>query len=958
MFENLRKPWHWQELLFSFGRKRKASCPRLSGWRMVRVEPLEDRCLLSFDPTALSQELLFHTNRMRVDPQGELDVLFSSIDPLTARDPSSQAAIEYFQDPTTAEILSEWASLTPTAPLSWNESLYNAAMGHSQLMQQYDVQTHQITEAGEPRPAARAEAAGYTTWTRVGENIFAYAETPFHAHSAFVIDWGPTNEDRGHRTNIMNPDYREVGIGIITDNSSSTNVGPLVVTQDFGNRWDVGGPFLVGVVYADGDSDASYDASEGLGGITITATGTGGTFTTTTMTAGGWQLQLPAGEYTVTASGGGFTGTGRVSVDVGTSNVEVDFLSGLNTGYVNFDLWEINAESLGPIDLLALAGVDPSAGSRWYQFQPKHSGLLTVDAAYDAADGAAQVVLYDSAGGELDRSETGGGYERADATVVAGQTYLMEVGGSSPNVDLRLVNLVERNGTSVIVHGTAEDDAFVFDAAADRTVSIVELSYEFGGLAAMTFSFDGLGGADTVTFIGSAQGDTATIRPNQAEFTGPGYSVSVTNIAATNYDGGGGADTVTVWGSPGENIYHAHPGWSEMTGDGVSISVEAEKIYARGSGGGDTVWFHDSQGNDLLEYFSIWARMSGAGYFHHVRGFQTMRADTALGQDGTDRVVVRGSKLNDYLRVNPYNDDGTSIARFLSGAGSIWHIATGFEEIVGYGLGGALADQFFLNDTPGADTFELERLHATLDAPDYGVAVSTHGFGTVEARRIYLNSSADRVNLGDSQWAEHDDTLVGDPKQVTMSGPGYSNSAVEFPLVMAYSSGKGHDTAHFSDLTDPEDRRTGVDTFTAYPLYAQLEGNGYRLYARLFDEVHAESKYGRDTALLTGSAGVDELLGAAAEVSLSGTNIAGLPYANHARSFHEVRADAVGEQDRAVLTDAIVDLQTYQQPNLPLLNDMAQALWLSRFEKIELHDSGTGATTPVDNVDAVFAYWQ
>ena len=47
----------------------------------------------------------------------------------------------------------------------------------------------------------------------------------------------------GHRNNIMNANLTEVGIGVVADNSASTDVGPYVVTQDFGSygrKWCLG----------------------------------------------------------------------------------------------------------------------------------------------------------------------------------------------------------------------------------------------------------------------------------------------------------------------------------------------------------------------------------------------------------------------------------------------------------------------------------------------------------------------------------------------------------------------------------------------------------------------------------------------------------------------------------------------------------------------------------------------
>jgi uncharacterized protein YkwD len=246
------------------------------------------------------------------------------------------AALRYFNTSGTA-LASQWASLTAVQPLAWNDKLYAAAEGHNAAMIAADQQTHQAP--GEAELGARATNAGYTNWSQVGENVYAFAEGVLHAHAGFAIDWGTDangiQNPPGHRENMMEPTYREVGIRIATPgNVPGHQVGPMVVTQDFGKRFNSGNPFLLGVVYQDGGNDG-YSPGEGFGGVTITALAGNGSagapeYSTTSMSAGGWQMQVPMGTYAVTFSGAGWgSAVTYYNVVVGSQNTKVDGVRGV-----------------------------------------------------------------------------------------------------------------------------------------------------------------------------------------------------------------------------------------------------------------------------------------------------------------------------------------------------------------------------------------------------------------------------------------------------------------------------------------------------------------------------------------------------------------------------------------------------------------------------------------------------
>lgn len=350
-------------------------------------EQLEPRLVLALTPTAEEQYMLELINRMRLNPAAELDLLTNSLTgEARSDDPDINAALDFFNVSGPA-LVSQWATLTAAPPLAWDEALYMMAELHSQNMILDDTQDHNLP--GRPTLAQRATTFGYN-YTILGENIFAFGESVLHAHAAFAIDWGSgpngIQNPPGHRQAIMSSQFREVGIRIIPETSQSTDVGPLVVTQNFGNRAAFGDSWLLGAVYKDMDEDGFYSIGEGLGGVTVTAVSDEGTFVTNSLAEGGYQLALPAGTYTVTFSGAEFgTPATYDNVVIGSTNAKLDAVLGnappapiievLGNGIV------IGAGDGSPdaADHTAFGSIDIDAGAIVRTFTVRNSGNATLN---------------------------------------------------------------------------------------------------------------------------------------------------------------------------------------------------------------------------------------------------------------------------------------------------------------------------------------------------------------------------------------------------------------------------------------------------------------------------------------------------------------------------------------------------------------------------------------------------
>ena len=215
-------------------------------------------------------------------------------------------------------------------PLAFNGDLNEASEQHSMWMIAADVFSH--TGSGGSSAGQRMTAAGYAftgSWGW-GENIaWATTRSPSGLQDEVLLMHNSLMNSSGHRANILNASYREVGIGVESGDYGGRD--GAFITQDFARSGS--GNFLTGVAFDDKDGDKFYDVGEGLGGLTLTAVNiaTGQQFVTTTWDAGGYSLALAAGSYTVTFSGGGFTTT-TSQATIGGSNVKLDLVDPTASG--------------------------------------------------------------------------------------------------------------------------------------------------------------------------------------------------------------------------------------------------------------------------------------------------------------------------------------------------------------------------------------------------------------------------------------------------------------------------------------------------------------------------------------------------------------------------------------------------------------------------------------------------
>src|SRR5262249_48850368 len=219
-------------------------------------------------------------------------------------------------------------SATSKQPLAANDLLLAAAETHSQWMLDTDTFSH--TGAGGSDPGQRMAAAGYAfsgSWAW-GENIAWQGTTgSLNLVATIAAEHAALFRSDGHRANILNDTFQELGMGIETGpfTANGTTYNAAMVTEDFAKSGT--GAFLTGVAYTDADGDHFYSGGAGRGGVQTAAQLVGGGATSITTDApGGYDAKLANGTYNVTMSGGGLGAALGMTIAMAGRNIKLDLL--------------------------------------------------------------------------------------------------------------------------------------------------------------------------------------------------------------------------------------------------------------------------------------------------------------------------------------------------------------------------------------------------------------------------------------------------------------------------------------------------------------------------------------------------------------------------------------------------------------------------------------------------------
>jgi len=270
-------------------------------------------------------------------------------------------------------LASNTISPAPKQPLAFNPQLLQSATGHSQWMINNDMFTHFETDGSDP--GDRMTSAGYVfsgSWT-AGENIAwrgstgslpPMEPTVAQEHQDLFVD--TTEPGRGHRLNILDPDFREIGIGIVTGvfAAGGYNYNAVMTTQDFADSDADPGPFLLGVVYRDTNGNGFYDLGEGTSNVTVMPAS--GAYYAISSASGGYAIPLTGLSETlaVSFSGGPLTATFTKTVSLTGQNVALDF--------------ELNKDAVVPLVFVLGSEKFSTSGKFDVDLQGPANGVVTI----------------------------------------------------------------------------------------------------------------------------------------------------------------------------------------------------------------------------------------------------------------------------------------------------------------------------------------------------------------------------------------------------------------------------------------------------------------------------------------------------------------------------------------------------------------------------------------------------
>lgn len=486
------------------------------------------------------------------------------------------------------------------------------------------------------------------------------------------------------------------------------------------------------------------------------------------------------------------------------------------TGQTTTTVTAIAAQTAGQIQLLELPDQDPSAGPLWYRLETSRPGWLSAVGTSPAGNGTFQLSLFDAALAPTPvvTSLPEGTNQRLDwLTTAAGQTYYLRLDGTTAEVDLKLLNLVQPTGQRLNVFGTTGPDEFQFSASPSPSIRIAGVQYD-AAESSLVF-FDGAAGQDTAALWGTDGFESAALGPGIGSLIGAGFAVHVVACEQISIFSEGGSDWIRMYDSAQSDHFEAQPAESIMSGPGYenhAYGFAAITAIARGDAA-DTATLHTASPTDSYLGTARMATLRGSGRSVVVTGFPTTVALGMVG--GSNTAFLFDTPEHDVLGAGPSQTT-------LAGGGRTQRVEN-FRTVYAYSSAGG-QDEARFQGTPQAETFVAYPTWAMLVGA--GFVLRSAGFHSVTATTPA--GSPDLAALFDSTG---NDTLQAQGTSILWGdGITYAYALEGFSRVVVQSRLGGHDTAVLRYTTS-------ADTITAAFEATSLVGRGYVISTSGFQEI-------------------------------------------------------------------------------------------------------------------------
>lgn len=270
---------------------------------------------------------------------------------------------------------------------------------------------------------------------------------------------------------------------------------------------------------------------------------------------------------------------------------------------------------------------------------------------------------------------------RLDLPVFAGQSIAIQLPeGALHSGHLTIANLVQQDGSSLLVGGTGEQDNYNIDLRNGLQLSVGRVDYAFASNAISEVLLDAGGSGDSISVQGTNKIESVELRPGNTAIENQQIQLSLQGVEEVSFSGGGNTDRIYMYDANTDDTLRAYPGRAELIGVGYHFEVDdVARVFVHATGGGeDLAYVYDSAGDDRLSARPQFTSISGNGFFNYVRGFERVYAYSSAG--GQDSAALYDSPDSDR-----FSAAGDSV--LISGPGFSSHVR-GFEQVEAFAQAG------------------------------------------------------------------------------------------------------------------------------------------------------------------------------------------------------------------------------------------------------------------------------